>query len=124
MATILLIEDSHSMGEAIKGALEVRGYAVSWATSLLDARGYLSDAAEFFGPSKPWPDAIICDHELPDGDGPEFLAEFRACEPEGQRVPVAYWSGLTRPPCPAADWQGVKEATLEIIDWIVATVPT
>ena len=78
--TILLIEDNMQVNEFNKRLLEKQGFFVEMATTLMDARKLLE---------KKSPDAIVLDIGLPDGNGIEFLSEFR----KKSRVPVLLLTG-------------------------------
>ena len=89
---LLLLEDDHGLRATLRSALQVEGYEVLAAASLADARALLRHAGEGGGI-----DAVLLDLGLPDGDGADFMAEFRrqhaapvivlsAREAEGQKI--------------------------------------
>lgn len=103
---ILLVEDSPSHAEMIRGALETGGarYRISVATSLAAARRRLGESL---------PDLAIVDLCLPDGQGTELLPE----KPEEVALPVIIMTGqgdeqqaVTALKCGALDYV-VKSAT-------------
>ncbi|HEX5391284.1 MAG TPA: response regulator [Burkholderiaceae bacterium] len=89
---ILLIEDDRELRAALTEALTVEGHEVLASASLADARARLRHAQPHA-----WPDLVLLDLGLPDGDGAAFLAEIRrasntpvivisAREAEGQKI--------------------------------------
>lgn len=64
----LLVEDNTELGEAVVARLSLDGHAVDHATTLAEARDWLA-VAEY--------DLMLLDVMLPDGDGRQFLSEFR-----------------------------------------------
>ena len=69
---ILLIEDDRELRAALTEALTVEGHEVLASASLADARARLRHAQPHA-----WPDLVLLDLGLPDGDGAAFLAEIR-----------------------------------------------
>ncbi|WP_247997890.1 response regulator [Brucella tritici] len=73
---VLLIEDDHTLGEAVRDRVAVDGHAVDWMQSLED--GVLSLASVAYG-------LILLDLRLPDGSGLNLLKNLRAA---GNHTPV------------------------------------
>ena len=67
-ATILLVEDDHSLREFFREELEENGYAVREASSVAEAVELLSGEI---------PDLVLSDVKLPDGQGDSLLANAR-----------------------------------------------
>lgn len=67
--TILLVEDDRRLLGNSRRLLEIRGYRVLPAASLREAREVLSAL---------WPDLVILDIMLPDGNGLDLCREIRA----------------------------------------------
>ncbi|HQC97932.1 MAG TPA: response regulator [Aquabacterium sp.] len=65
---VLLVEDDTALGNTLRDALLVEGYAVHTAASLSEARALAAHAA---------PDLVLLDLGLPDGDGEALLASLR-----------------------------------------------
>ena len=72
MAKILIIEDDQVFGELLLMHLEDRGHEPHIACSLAQSRQWLIGNA---------PDAILLDHQLPDGFGLDLLKEIAAQPP-------------------------------------------
>ncbi len=68
----LLVEDNIELGDAVVARLSMDGHAVDHATTLAEARDWLA-VAEY--------DLMLLDVMLPDGDGRQFLSEFRGKNP-------------------------------------------
>jgi DNA-binding response OmpR family regulator len=66
--TVLLIEDNEALNTANSRALKLRGYEVSTALTLAEARLKLHEKE---------PDVILLDVMLPDGNGFDFCEEIR-----------------------------------------------
>ena len=64
----LLVEDNVDLAQTVLDRLGMDGHAVDWAASLLTAWDFLA-VAQY--------DVIFLDVMLPDGDGRDFLAQFR-----------------------------------------------
>ncbi len=77
---ILLVEDDKKLLAVNKMLLETRGFAVETALTLAETWEALS---------KRTPTAIILDRGMPDGDGLDFLGEFR----KTSRIPVLMLTG-------------------------------
>ncbi len=68
---ILVVDDERMIRWTLRSALEDAGAHVDEAASLGEARRRLDEE---------WPDLVILDLRLPDGDGLEFLAELRTTD--------------------------------------------
>ena len=68
MGTILLVEDDESVNRGIEFTLEKEGYQVYACKTLGEAK------AQF---AKQEPDMLICDINLPDGNGLDFMKRIR-----------------------------------------------
>jgi two-component system catabolic regulation response regulator CreB len=77
---LLVVDDEPHIGLLLRLQLESRGYELSLARSLFEARGLLTGAATP-------PDAILLDIHLPDGSGVDLLRELRE-RPAYAQVPV------------------------------------
>jgi DNA-binding response OmpR family regulator len=77
---LLVVDDEPHIGLLLRLQLESRGYELSLARSLFEARGLLA------GDGAP-PDAILLDIHLPDGSGVDLLRELRD-RPAYAQVPV------------------------------------
>jgi two-component system OmpR family response regulator len=73
---ILLVEDDHLIGGAVRDQMLAEGHAVDWALRLADAGDFLA-VADY--------DCLLLDLALPDGRGLDFLTALRR---RGGRVPV------------------------------------
>jgi two-component system OmpR family response regulator len=65
---VLLVEDHHAIGSAIRDHISGYGHRVDWAMSLANAREYLAVSGY---------DLLLLDLGLPDGRGIELLKEVR-----------------------------------------------
>ena len=65
---ILLVEDNEKLNTSNARALTMRGYDVTTAVTLGQARAAINESP---------PDIILLDVELPDGDGMDFCREIR-----------------------------------------------
>ncbi len=87
MASILLIEDEHTIREELVDALSFEGFAAIGAgdgeTGIELAQKHL-------------PDLVICDILLPGINGYEVLQHLRA-KPETAHIPVMFLSALNNP---------------------------
>ena len=79
---ILVVEDASDFQLMIKAALE-RHYAVTFASTLQEARGFLSSRGF---------QLLVLDVNFPDGDGFAFCSEVRANEAT-RSMPVIFLSG-------------------------------
>lgn len=70
--SVLIIDDDHSVREALASALDEAGYAVTQAGGVTEARASLSVAV---------PQAVLLDIRLRDGDGITLLRELRSDHP-------------------------------------------
>lgn len=121
MAKVLLVEDDVHVAASASGALRLRDHDVVVAGSLAEAREARREFEAF--------DVILCDYELPDGVGTEFLNEVIA-DGDGGKTITILWSGLDRrdevradmlaPP----DYVTTKDKAPEVIDLIEAQVTT
>ena len=68
MKQILIIEDDENLGDSLKKICSSEGMSVYWAKNLAEARA--QSGATF--------DIIVLDWMLPDGQGVDFLREFRS----------------------------------------------
>lgn len=73
---VLLIEDDALVAAGIRSGLQVHDFVVDVATSIAEARAIFNGVAS---------DVVILDRGLPDGDGLDLLADWRAA---GRREPV------------------------------------
>ncbi|WP_378949749.1 response regulator transcription factor [Mesorhizobium sp. ANAO-SY3R2] len=73
---ILLVEDEHAIGSAVKAHVVADGHAVDWARNLEEARDFARVVAH---------DLVLLDLHLPDGNGFDFL---RALRDKADTVPV------------------------------------
>jgi DNA-binding response OmpR family regulator len=87
MAKILLIEDSKSLGAALKAALEIKGHEVSWVADGRDG---------FPAVKKNMPDIILLDLMLPHVSGYEICKAVKR-DNGTWRIPVVIMSTLTKP---------------------------
>jgi two-component system repressor protein LuxO len=69
---ILMVEDSPSLAAVYKAYLDESEYEVVAVETLQQARASLSSL---------WPDIVLLDIELPDGNGMDFLVDTRNAEP-------------------------------------------
>ena len=76
---ILLVEDDNDLRPEIAQYLERRGHAVTACGSLAEARTSLSRMIQ----AEP-PEAVICDVNLPDGDGVDFCCEASPLVPNAR----------------------------------------
>lgn len=83
MAVVLLLEDDLGFAASVVGALEARGHQTVWALTVAAAR-HVYEPDRF--------DVLLCDYELPDGTGLDFLAGIRG---SGGATTIL-WSGLDR----------------------------
>jgi two-component system, OmpR family, response regulator len=73
---VLLTEDDHLIGSAVRDAIAAEGHGVDWAKTLADAEAFRAVVTY---------DLLLLDLMLPDGRGMDFL---RALRERGERVPV------------------------------------
>ncbi len=66
---ILLVEDDHGLGGALREQVVTEGHTVDWVDVLADARACIGAVAY---------DLVLLDLTLPDGGGIEFLRALRA----------------------------------------------
>ncbi len=79
MDRILVVEDSPTARAGLVRALERAGFAVETAATLAEGRAALT--------REPYPDLLLLDLGLPDGDGAELCREARSLD-ETARIPV------------------------------------
>ncbi len=83
MISILLLEDNIDVADSMMGAFRLRGWAATLATTVEAAKhAYTPDRF----------DVIVCDYELPDGVGLDFIATIRGSD----KARVVLHSGLDR----------------------------
>ncbi|MAE58173.1 MAG: DNA-binding response regulator [Halobacteriovorax sp.] len=75
MEKILLIEDDNNLGQSISDFLISEQFEVTWVTSLSGAKKVKTDGYHL----------VILDWMLPDGQGVDFLRDFRN---DGNQIPV------------------------------------
>jgi DNA-binding response OmpR family regulator len=80
---LLLVEDDRATYMALKGILTLRGWDVTVATTLAQARTAV-EVEQGLG-------AVILDLMLPDGHGEELLSQLRSLQ---AHVPVAVTTGI------------------------------
>ncbi|MCL2203350.1 MAG: response regulator transcription factor [Defluviitaleaceae bacterium] len=85
MNKILLVEDDKDIQEINKYMLDERGYNVSLAMNLTEARQCITQFA---------PDLIVLDIMLPDGSGLDFMEELRK---HGNSIPILLLTALSTP---------------------------
>jgi DNA-binding response OmpR family regulator len=78
---ILVVEDEPGILEEIADFLRRRRYDVSTSADLGSARRALADSSS-------WPDVVVTDVKLPDGDGLDLVRELVAGEPPHPRLIV------------------------------------
>jgi DNA-binding response OmpR family regulator len=78
---ILVVEDEVGILEEIADFLRRRRYDVSTSADLGGARRALAD-------SSAWPDIVVTDVKLPDGDGLDLVRELGANDPPRPRLIV------------------------------------
>lgn len=81
MARVLLIEDDEQLGQIVMTHLQGRGSDVTWAKTVAQARACYRGAHFAI---------ILCDYELPDGNGIDFLCGV------DDGVKTILWSGIDR----------------------------
>ena len=84
MKQILLVEDNEQIMQGNERMLKRRGYEVTCALTLADARKAVKTRM---------PDLFVLDIMLPDGSGLDFMAELRKVS----QTPVLLLTGLTTP---------------------------
>lgn len=77
---ILVVEDEAATADLVRAALEERGYSVTVAKTVLEARTRIERAR---------PNLLVLDRNLPDKDGLEFCKELRA-RPETASLPILF----------------------------------
>lgn len=84
MKRILLVEDNEQIMQGNERMLKRRGYEVTCALTLADARKAVKTRM---------PDLFVLDIMLPDGSGLDFMAELR----KYSQTPILLLTGLTTP---------------------------
>lgn len=112
MTHVLLLEDDRALTKAMMNALLGRGHAVTLATTVEEAR-QVYEVDRF--------DVLLCDYELPDGTGLDFLDRIAGSD----KAVTILWSGLgrekeLRESGLTVDHLLVKSATIEVLDIITA----
>ena len=87
-ALILLVEDNEQIQRGNERMLKRRGYTVTTALTLAEARTRLEEQM---------PDAIVLDIMLPDGSGLDFMRELRRSPHDKSNIPILLLTGLTTP---------------------------
>lgn len=83
MAKILIVEDDRSLAELLCMHLEDKGYEAAWAGTMeAGCRLFREDSF----------DAVLLDYQLPDGNGIEWLREFKH---KDIQVPVIMITGIS-----------------------------
>ena len=82
MTRILIVEDDGTLNELLCMHLKEKGYQPRGVFTADEARAALHEWA---------PDAVLLDHQLPDGTGLDMLAEIKA---SGQTIPVIMITGV------------------------------
>lgn len=81
---ILLLEDDADLASSVQRALEATGYGVTHFRTVGDAMAAIPPIGY---------DVLLCDYELPDGTGLDFIAAVTKYEYRGTTI---LWSGLDR----------------------------
>ncbi|MEI6560310.1 MAG: response regulator transcription factor [Rhodospirillaceae bacterium] len=116
MEHILVVEDEASLRIDLADFLSVKGYAVSGAATVTEARAHLL-ATRF--------DAVILDIGLPDGSGFDILAEIRSRKLSCGVVMLTAFTeadGRVKGPENGADADLVKKATLREVEVTLRSV--
>jgi DNA-binding NtrC family response regulator len=74
---VLLIDDEHALISLWREYLQLRGHEVRTSSTVADAREHLQVR---------WPDAVVVDHELPDGNALDVLVLARELSPSSGTV--------------------------------------
>jgi two-component system catabolic regulation response regulator CreB len=82
---ILVVDDEPHIGLMLRPHLEKRGYRVSLARTLADARAVLATPSAAV-------DGLLLDLHLPDGSGLDLLRQLRAA-PDHRTLPVLVLTG-------------------------------
>jgi CheY-like chemotaxis protein len=86
----LLLEDHARVADVMSAALHARDYAVSRARTVGEAKSLWDERGHCF-------DVLLCDYELPDGTGIDFLEHIeRNTELLGAKPMRILWSGSDR----------------------------
>jgi signal transduction histidine kinase/ActR/RegA family two-component response regulator len=86
--SVLLVDDDPMSLELARSSLEYYGASVNTATSVSEARGYLS---------KDPPDVLVSDLRMPQTDGLQLIHEVRELDAaSGRHTPAAALTGLVR----------------------------
>jgi DNA-binding NtrC family response regulator len=92
--TVLLLEDNDSLAHSIMRTLEVEGHSVTRFRNLREARAAIPPIG--FG-------VLLCDYELPDGTGLDFLGEVQQSTGD-----LTDWTTIL---CSGLDRSGIVEAS-------------
>lgn len=110
MTRVLILEDAAAVATSLAIALEARGIDYVLATTVEEARAaYEADGF----------DVLLCDYELPDGTGLDFLATIRGSD----KAKPVLWSALDRSDAVAesglhVDLVTTKDRLLEVLNYI------
>jgi two-component system chemotaxis response regulator CheY len=85
MASILLLEDNLELRNLLQQALEYNNFQILAGASGVEGLQLLEN-------TRPYPDAIICDINMPEMDGVTFIRHVRA-HPEWSKAYVIILSG-------------------------------
>ena len=89
---ILVIEDDELLGPMLVRSLRRRGHSTVLVTTLNSARQFLDEVASL---PEQFPECILTDRELPDGDGWDYVDALTLFE--GRRI---HMSGRPKEPVP------------------------
>jgi CheY-like chemotaxis protein len=111
-ATVVYVDPTDGADEVVAG-LRRAGFAVEHHTTTADARSALGATADAAGATA---DAVVTEHDLPDGDGLSLLAEIRRRHPDTVCVvftetPVGRMATADAPTVPNYLDRGREEAT-------------
>jgi CheY-like chemotaxis protein len=87
---VLLLEDDARVADVMNAALQVRGYEVLRALTVSEATALWDDGGHRF-------DVLLCDYQLPDGTGIDFLEHVERSRESLRAEPMRIlWSGSDR----------------------------
>ncbi len=118
---VLVVEDHEDTRALMELALKRSGYRVVTASGVQEALERCQQLR---------PEAVLCDLAMPDGDGIEFIARFRAISGPENRVPAVAVSAFSSP----KDQQRALRAGFDhymtkpfnlaaLIDWLRRALP-